>query len=113
MRMGEGSQRIVLGNRSSFDGHRVVGWRLAPQKGHGASINQGVSSLLRYVPGGGSAPLAVARPSHWSCGADFLLFQRGVTWQTPKQKCLKQRYPKLRRRTAQARTDSWATASGS
>src|SRR5216684_884338 len=70
MRMGEGSQRIVLGNRSSSDGHKVVGWRLGPQKGHGAAINQVVNSLLRYVPGGGRAPLAVPRPSHWSCGAD-------------------------------------------
>ncbi len=72
MRMGERSQRIVLGNRSLFDGQRVVGWRLAAQKGHGAAINQVVSSLLRYVSGGGRAPVAVPWPSDWSCSADFL-----------------------------------------
>jgi hypothetical protein len=73
MRMGEGSQRIVLGNRSSFDGQRVVGWRLAPQKGHGAAINQVVSSLLRYVPGRGCAAFVAPDLGHRSCSADFLL----------------------------------------
>ncbi len=72
MRMGEGSQRIVLGNRSSSDGHKVVGWRLGPQKGHGAAINQVVNSLLRYVPGGGRAfSGAAAQPLVLWCG--FLL----------------------------------------